>query len=143
MAILVCIFCKRRRRYAKLAVPQALNGELVDAAQRKFAERDEQLNKYLAERFVLLLMQIDLPSALVLYGIIDHINALIDTGTYTFEGEEIFPLQMNLYNKEFIEDSGIIVWLLNNEYVGPLISWRLAFLINDMDRSLHDSLRQN
>ena len=133
LAIMVCLFCKRRR-YPKLAVPQALNGDLVTTAERKFAERDAQRNRYMAERFVLLLLQIDLPSALVLCNVIDHINNLIDNGTYTFEGETIFPLQSDLYNKEFLPNSGVIVWLLNNEYVGPLVSWRIAFYVNDANK---------
>ena len=140
LAILVCILCKRRRRYAKLGVPQAVEGNAVLRAKTLFPEQEDRLNRYMAERYVLLLLGIDLPSALVLYHVIDHMNELIDQGIYRFEDEVIFPLQSDLYNKQFIMDSGIIVWLLNNGYVGPLISWRLAFMVDDSDFTMGDRL---
>ena len=131
LCVLVSLFCKRRKRYAKLAVPTYSDREVVNNAERRFGDPDPNVNMYLAERLALFLHKIDLSSVLTCYNIIDEMNRNIDMGMYTFQDTVIFPLQSDLYNKPFLTDSGVIVWLTNNEYVGPLISWRIAFEVHD------------
>ena len=142
LAIMVCLLCKRRDRYAKLAVPQAVDRDAVSKLESQYMQEPQNLKYYFAERQILLYLGVDLPSALKLYDTIDTINASLERGVWTYENTAVFPLQRDLYNKRFIINKGITVWLLNNGYVGPLVSWNIAFMIDDSKLSVGDELIQ-
>ena len=138
LAVLVCLFYKRRRRYPKLAVPQALDIDAVRKLERQFPEENELMRHYLAERIILLLIGTDLPSCLKLYELMDQMNENIQMGIFTLNGSKIFPLINDLFDRKFVIDQNITVWLLQNEYVGPLFSWYACFLVEDKMQYGHD-----